>query len=132
MAVPAYKRKDNRMTIINKVQDMMKEVIRLSKNEKILPKKTEKILKQTFLDDAMKIYKIANVINELNLNDEDERKIRRHLQIQLKIKISEFYSQIKLNIAYLDTAYSKYENLILILDSIRQLHRAWMKSDIKI
>lgn len=129
MAVPAYKRSENDMTIINLSQDLIKEVIRLAKNEKILPKKTEKILKETFLKDAINIYKFINAANELRIDDPTEAKIRTNLQVQAKITISNLYSQIKINIDYIETTYGKYENLIKILNQVKLLLNKWIKSD---
>lgn len=129
MAVPAYKRSENDMTIINLSQDLIKEAIRLAKNEKVLPKKTEKILKETFLKDAINIYKLINAANELRIDDLVEAKIRTNLQVQAKITISNLYSQIKINIDYIETAYGKYENLIKILKQVKLLLNKWIKSD---
>lgn len=133
MSVPVYKRSECDLTIINKVTDLVKEVIRLSKNEKLLPKKTEKLLRQTFLEDAFIVYKSICAANDLHLSKDnlEECKLRYKQQLSAKIYLSNLLAQAKLNITYLDSNYAKYEILFSLISDVKNLLNKWILSDKK-
>ena len=77
MSVPSYKRSENVFQILTNAEKLYKEIIRISKTEKLIPKRYMKLLGFKIVEDARDVLESIAIANEMDLNDDYEKIQRR-------------------------------------------------------
>jgi uncharacterized membrane-anchored protein YjiN (DUF445 family) len=129
MSVPAYKRSENAFQILTNAEKLYKEIIRISKTEKLIPKRYMKLLGFKIVEDARDVLESIAIANEMDLNDEYERIQRREYQKRTKIALIKMEQDIKINLEFVKSSIEKYETSLSLMSDIKKQLSNWIKSD---
>ena len=129
MAVPSYRRKLSEFKILKETQNLMVSLARLYKKEELCPKRYSRVIGEPLMENLRNlIYEITNA-NSLQLNDEmDER--RKCQKSALRI-LRCIYVDIMILSELNGGNIAKFENQLLLLDSVEGYLKRWIKSDMK-
>lgn len=131
MSVPAYKRSENVFQILTNAEKLYKEIIRISKTEKLIPKRYMKLLGFKIVEDARDVLESIAIANEMDLNDDYEKIQRREYQKKTKISLIKMEQDIKINLEFVGTSIEKYETSLSLMSDIKKQLSNWMKSDLE-
>ena len=129
MSVPAYKRSENAFQILTNAERLYKEIIRISKTEKLIPKRYMKLLGFKIVEDARDVLESIAIANEMDLNDEYEKIQRREYQRRTKIALIKMEQDIKINLEFVGSSIEKYETSLSLMSDIKKQLSNWVKSD---
>ena len=129
MSVPAYKRSENAFQILTNAEKLYKEIIRISKTEKLIPKRYMKLLGFKIVEDARDVLESIAIANEMDLNDEYEKIQRREYQKKTKIALIKMEQDIKINLEFVGPSIEKYETSLSLMSDIKKQLSNWIKSD---
>jgi hypothetical protein len=129
MSVPAYKRSENAFQILTNAERLYKEIIRISKTEKLIPKRYMKLLGFKIVEDARDVLESIAIANEMDLNDEYEKIQRREYQRRTKIALIKMEQDIKINLEFVGSSIEKYETSLSLMSDIKKQLSNWIKSD---
>lgn len=129
MSVPAYKRTEGNLIILNNCISLHNLVIRLCKNESIIGKKNSKLLGFPFLENSRKVmYCICNA-NELNTQKEYDSIRRIYFQYDALKYLNNLYIDIRTIIEYTHCDNEKFHQLLTLIETCKRTLKNWIKSD---
>ena len=131
MSVPSYKRSENVFQILTNAEKLYKEIIRISKTEKLIPKRYMKLLGFKIVEDARDVLESIAIANEMDLNDDYEKIQRREYQKKTKIALIKMEQDIKINLEFVGSSIEKYETSLSLMSDIKKQLSNWMKSDLE-
>ena len=131
MSVSAYKRSENVFQILTNAEKLYKEIIRISKTEKLIPKRYMKLLGFKIVEDARDVLESIAIANEMDLTDEYEKVQRREYQKKTKIALIKMEQDIKINMEFVGSSIEKYETSLSLMSDIKKLLSNWIKSDLE-
>lgn len=131
MSVPAYKRSENVFQILTNAEKLYKEIIRISKTEKLIPKRYMKLLGFKIVEDARDVLESIAIANEMDLTDDYEKVQRREYQKKTKIALIKMEQDIKINMEFVGSSIEKYETSLSLMSDIKKQLSNWIKSDLE-
>ena len=131
MSVPAYKRSENVFQILTNAEKLYKEIIRISKTEKLIPKRYMKLLGFKIVEDARDVLESIAIANEMDLTDEYEKVQRREYQKKTKISLIKMEQDIKINLEFVGSSIENYETSLSLMSDIKKQLSNWIKSDLE-
>lgn len=129
MSVPAYKRSENVFQVLTNAEKLYKEIIRISKTEKLIPKRYMKLLGFKIVEDARDVLESIAIANEMDLTDEYEKVQRREYQKKTKISLIKMEQDIKINLEFVGSSIENYETSLSLMSDIKKQLSNWTKSD---
>ena len=129
MSVPAYKRSENVFQILTNAEKLYKEIIRIAKTEKLIPKRYMKLLGFKIVEDARDVLESIAIANEMDLNDDYEKVQRRESQKKTKISLIKMEQDIKINLEFVGSSIENYETSLSLMSDIKKQLSNWVKSD---
>jgi len=127
--VPAWARTDGDFKGVTQARDIVVTVVQLSKNERIIPKKMEKLLANSFFDHARQVYYMVSEANEYRLDIPEEYKLRRGLQKKAKIMLTALVCDINVIREVSKAPLEKFAHLCKLIDMEVRTVSGWMRSD---
>ena len=131
MSVPAYKRSENVFQILTNAEKLYKEIIRIAKTEKLIPKRYMKLLGFKIVEDARDVLESIAIANEMDLNDDYEKVQRRESQKKTKISLIKMEQDIKINLEFVGSSIENYETSLSLMSDIKKQLSNWIKSDLE-
>ena len=129
MSVPSYKRSENVFQVLTNAEKLYKEIIRISKTEKLIPKRYMKLLGFKIVEDARDVLESIAIANEMDLTDGYEKVQRREYQKKTKISLIKMEQDIKINLEFVGSSIENYETSLSLMSDIKKQLSNWTKSD---
>ena len=129
MSVPAYRRNESHLKVLNLAMDVFDEAMRLVKKEQLVAKKNLRFVGEPFIQHLRElIYKIA-LANNLHTNDLDELHKRLKIQNDAKLTIVVLMADIQMLMRLTSNSkmLGQYCNVIQLMDKLKGSLNNWMK-----
>lgn len=120
------------MSVLNEACQLTAVLIRLSKNDKVIPKRLFFICGIPLIDKARELYADLMLANDLHLNNDNEAAERLHLQNKAHKELIELNCLINTNLTiFSEKTLKPYSQAFQHMSHIRRLIDAWKNSDRK-
>lgn len=125
--VPAYKRDEDALTVLNKTRELVSSAYRIVHREDMLPKKKQRTIGEPLLRDVRELACMIMAANNYNTNIYSE--LERRIQIQYDALDRISYVLVGLNLVqtWANCNPAKLEEIFKLADSVKHLMKKWIE-----
>lgn len=129
MAVPAYKRQDNKLEILNIAMSLFEESVKMIKQNDLLSKKNYRIIGEQFLSNVRQMMYCITLANNIFVKDSKSVKNRIDLQLEAKkyMIMLQVDIQLMMKLAPDQKTIMSGSRLLKLVDDLKTKDVAWMK-----